>query len=436
MLHFGKEELGGAERCSLISAPGCSAQRGNASGEFAQGCESLGEFTQAFEEAFTSALTKFDSVEVYFASGMTVPAVCKMLADEIHQDLDFIAVLQAGQYEADFQAMLRNAVGRANGRWKKAGGTTSKVSRKVAIKDIPLPWASIDAYPEWVVNQISNYADAEPGDQAGARRALEHALLERPLCAGTVKYDGTCFGKLDTGELVGRKQLLGIYCDEYQQTSTASAASCNVAALRDTLSELLSVSLSQVCVWGELMCNPGYYGYRERGLASKWLCFGVVAALDGPVDDQRLCRQLNSNGFAYSFNSSSGKLRLLCCPVLRQLLQTRAGCDAVDDLFPGHSHAEMVASAAAGLSKGTNEGIVVVFTRADGQASLRKWKNSSEGASARKNEVQLLSRCLELCSGLVAKGMLDTRIESMVSMLREVAAAETTPLKKGRKVLS
>ena len=33
-------------------------------------------------------------------------------------------------------------------------------------------------------------------------------------CAGSIKYDGTCFGKLDTGELVGRKQTLGAACAE------------------------------------------------------------------------------------------------------------------------------------------------------------------------------------------------------------------------------
>ena len=46
-------------------------------------------------------------------------------------------------------------------------------------------------------------------ERARARRALEETLLSTPLRAASIKYDGTCFGKLDTGELVRRKQTLG-----------------------------------------------------------------------------------------------------------------------------------------------------------------------------------------------------------------------------------
>ena len=51
-------------------------------------------------------------------------------------------------------------------------------------------------------------------ERARARRALEETLLSTPLRAASIKYDGTCFGKLDTGELVGRKQTLGAACAE------------------------------------------------------------------------------------------------------------------------------------------------------------------------------------------------------------------------------
>ena len=51
-------------------------------------------------------------------------------------------------------------------------------------------------------------------ERARARRALEEALLSTPLRAASIKYNGTCFGKLDTGELVGRKQALGAACAE------------------------------------------------------------------------------------------------------------------------------------------------------------------------------------------------------------------------------
>ena len=81
------------------------------------------------------------------------------------------------------------------------------------------------AYPEWIAALLSNYkrvaaASATADDacsceeRARARRAPEETLLSTPLRAASIKYDGTCFGKLDTGELVERKQTLGAACAE------------------------------------------------------------------------------------------------------------------------------------------------------------------------------------------------------------------------------
>merc|ERR1712159_927298 len=117
---------------------------------------------------------------------------------------------------------------------------------------------------------------------------------------------------------------------------------CDVAALRCELSRILGTELGAVCVWGELMCNPGFYEYNTRGLAAKWLCFGVVAAVESCSADevQRLSQQLKLQGFAYSL-SNGGKLRLMVCPALRRLLTEVAGCDVVDEQFQGLTHAEV-----------------------------------------------------------------------------------------------
>ena len=94
-----------------------------------------------------------------------------------------------------------------------------------ALRDNPLlPWAGIGAYPEWwIAALLSNYkrvaaasATADGAcsceERARVRCALEETLLPTPLREAPIKYDGTCFGKLDTGELVGRKQALGAAC--------------------------------------------------------------------------------------------------------------------------------------------------------------------------------------------------------------------------------
>merc|ERR1719284_1273494 len=126
---------------------------------------------------------------------------------------------------------------------------------------------------------------------------------------------------MDTGNLVGRKAVLGPQCQTYQHTSTAPLAGCDVDALRCAIATLLGVELPRdsVCVWGELMCNPGYYNYQQRRLAGRWVAFGVVAALPEPADGAdgsealRCSAVLSAHGLAHSL-SGHGRLRLLLCP--------------------------------------------------------------------------------------------------------------------------
>jgi hypothetical protein len=87
-----------------------------------------------------------------------------------------------------------------------------------------------------------------------------------------------------------------------------------------------------------------------------------------------------------------------------------------------------VAQAAASLSAGVDEGLVLVFERPDGQASMRKWKNSAEGSSVAAKHAELLRGCLRGVPG----GMLDARIVEMVETMIRVAEAETRPAKQGR----
>lgn len=393
----------------------------------------MAHFHEAFLEALESALSKFDDLNTYFSVGMKVPQVSLMFAAEIRQDKDFMLMLAAPEHEEQLLPLIKREVGIAYGVWRKNGRIEAGTQK--TIRDNPLPWPSIDNYPEWVFGQINDYRQAALADQSEARARLEHTFLEVPLHAVTIKYDGTCFGKLDTGNLVGRRTLLGDQCAEYQQTSTAAAKNCDVAALRVELSTMLGVELlhGSVCVWGELMCNPGFYGYQERGLVAHWLCFGVIAELPLSSTEQLLeiSQILAQRGMAHNL-SQNGRLRLLLCPSLRQLLQEVAGCNVVDDMIPCTTHLDVVAKAAAGLAKGSNEGLVLVFCRDGfGQSSLRKWKNSAEGRGISKKHARLL-RSLDT-RALVIEGRLDARIADMVETIIAVAEADTAPIKIGRR---
>lgn len=384
----------------------------------------------ALDDALCSALTKFDTLEAQFGCGRSVKDVADMLVEELLGDVDLAPVLVGSEPVETLQRHIRTHVGKTYGEWKKRN--SNKVESKDAVKrqEVPLPWASIDAYPEWVMTQIELCVKAEPEEHDAACKFLEHIFLTKPILSGSIKYDGTCFGKLDNGDLCGRKEVLGSLCSEYQRTSTGSSESCDAEELKGLLSEMLGIAVARLCVWGELMCNPNFYGYRDRGLDAKWVCFGVVATFDQP--DFSLSEKLKSYGLAHSLNREGTKVRLMTCPALQELLRRVGVVHVALDEFTGLTHAEVVSKGYGALLRGENEGLVIVFEGAHGQASIRKWKNSSEGATARKKEALALQECYLQCKDLCARGRLDSRVADMVDTLRSVAAAETNPVKKGR----
>merc|ERR1719401_1563497 len=132
-----------------------------------------------------------------------------MLIDEIQRDHDYVDLGVASQGLSLVQPHVKRAVGMARGEWKRSHGVQAKASYPNPQRQVSLPWASLDSYPDWVVNQIDNYVRADPMEKFHARRHLEQTLLEKPLLAVSTKYDGTCFGKMADGDLVGRRQYLG-----------------------------------------------------------------------------------------------------------------------------------------------------------------------------------------------------------------------------------
>lgn len=367
-------------------------------------------------------------------------AVTDMFVQELMEDRDFAPLAAPPARQQEIRLRLTRALGRLYGEWKKARSCGAASGHSVGSwGQVPLPWSSIDAYPEYVAGQIDNYVGASQEEQALARRTLEHTLLEKPLCGASIKFDGTCFGKMSDGCLCGRRQTLGPRCEAYIHTTTAAADRCDIAAFRERLCKLLGKELGDVCVWGELMINPGFYNYKAKGLHERWLAFGAVCQIPFGADQaqnaqlaEELLRVLAASSLAHSI-SAAGQLRLCLCPALRNML-VECGCDVVELDYLG-SQAQVVAQAAPRLVAGEQEGIVFVYERSGGQCSVRKWKNSSEGGLVAKKHAQLLKTSRKHCKQLVTAGRLDERVLTMVETMLAVAEASTNPAKQGKKAL-
>jgi hypothetical protein len=194
------------------------------------------------------------------------------------------------------------------------------------------------------------------------------------------------------------------------------------------------LELGCVTVYGELMCNPGYYGYQEQQLSGKWLCYGaLVDAIAG--DESLVSQEFWQLSTALSgveiTHSVSGRIRLLMCPVLRRMFEA-VGCDVVEDIGTARTHAGMVAELADTLATGSVEGVVLVIPRSGGMATSRKWKNSAEGQGASVKSVRALRNCHARCADLAKVGSLDARIVEMLALMVQVADADTQPVKISR----
>jgi hypothetical protein len=195
-------------------------------------------FEEHFLEAYRSALTKFDSLDALFTSGLSVVVVASMIEEELSSDQDFAPWMSTCDSEK-VQKLVRARIGSAMADWKKHSGNSTQSATSTPGRNLER-WPSTESYQEWVVGQVMQMLDAEPEIKWFARKSLERSLLEDTIWSVSTKYDGTCVGKDSDGTIMGRN--LVIQGTSYQHTSLTVLSSCDVAGFRLALSDLLGWS--------------------------------------------------------------------------------------------------------------------------------------------------------------------------------------------------
>lgn len=403
------------------------------------------------EEAFASAATKFDDFDAFFDRGVGLDALSRLLADEMQSDLQSTPI-------QELLAFALRRCGPAYGAWKK---TSKKLPEGATARLVEndLAWASIDAYPDWVVgfakeflssahhaalllqlawrkdNRVFGFVQAARKRRKLSRWSFEHDLLDEPLVSASLKYDGTCFGRLSCGMLLGRRLVAksGTYC----HTSTSAAEACDVARFREALCRVAGDELGRVALYGELMCNPHFYDYGKKGLHSKWICFGAVVEILPDTHIHIIANNLGRSGLANSIGD--GKIRLFLCEAFRTLLCASCPmCQLVDEARSCElTHFSLVNQLAPSLVAGEHEGVVVVFRRGRHDVSIRKWKNSAEGGDVSQRHAERLRATLLELVALEKLNLLDQRVVDMVTTMLSVATARTCKIQeKKQKVMA
>ena len=94
-----------------------------------------------------------------------------------------------------FALWLRKTAGKANGAWRKGAGGAMGAKKSRALRDNPLPWASIGAYPEWIAALLSNYKRiAAASATADGAYSLRGACTRAPRARGDATANAAARG--------------------------------------------------------------------------------------------------------------------------------------------------------------------------------------------------------------------------------------------------
>ena len=209
------------------------------------------------------------------------------------------------------------------------------------------------------------------------QKELEEVFLETPTFA-TEKLDGTNLAKDETGQIYSRRLKVGADKSHYQRTSLSQVREADIRKFRELLcsaGDIEGTAVSLCVVYGELICNPEYYEYKDRGLAGQWRVFGVCLTTKPSLQDQVLTA-LTDNNFA-TVKLREEKIQILPCQALFDVAES-SGLQVVPVIASDKSIAQVVEENRAMMKRGDLEGIIfTTFTKKFRSGyNIVKWKGA------------------------------------------------------------
>lgn len=249
----------------------------------------------------------------------------------------------------------------------------------------PSPWPSIGNLSVWYADKIFHH-----GGTNRKRFSIHQTVYAYEKIDGTnlgIQCDGRLYGrryKLEEGSTSYQRIPLGDHNMPSQQTVQSIKVSLIKLLIEndddeEDISSInvndINVDASQLLLYGELLCNPERYGYRERGLESKWLGFGGVLTLCDNSNRELAAKvsiMLSKKGFLTRIYNNKVVLRLN--PTLNKLLNDNGiDCPALLDQGPLK---DVCLRQKGVMIESKLEGLVLI-----GMNFMKKWKIGVEDES-------------------------------------------------------
>ena len=256
----------------------------------------------------------------------------------------------------------------------------------------PNPWPKIDNLSVWYAKTVN--------DDLLYNEQQEQQHLQQFVYAYE-KLDGTNLGICCGGVRYGRRFMIQDGATTYQRVPIGNhnlPSQQTVQSIKASLIKSLLVGnndsndnnddislpsdiddMSQLVLYGELICNLDRYGYDKRGIGSKWLCFGAMLTIHN--DSSRIADQisigLSNRGYlpGISGNLLTKNILLRLNPTLESTLE-EYGIDC--PVLVDQGLLKDVCLRQKGIMMESNlEGLVLT-----GEAFMKKWKTGVEDESS------------------------------------------------------
>mmetsp|Transcript_20180 Transcript_20180/g.25501 ORF Transcript_20180/g.25501 Transcript_20180/m.25501 type:complete len:389 (+) Transcript_20180:61-1227(+) len=259
----------------------------------------------------------------------------------------------------------------------------------------PNPWPSIENLSKWYASTTKSAEDIGMNHPI----ALQGRRREEIFVYAYEKVDGTNLGIKCDGTIYGRRTKVADGARSYQNVPLGKH---NIPPYDTTLAKVKSslVSLEQVVttklppnnkkapeliLYGELVCIPERYGYEDRGMKSKWLCFGGILVFDDSNANSNTAQEVFSSLAKKGFlvHRRGAEIVLNMNPTLQSLLEDN-GIEC--PRFVDQGTLKDVCLRQKGLMmKSQLEGLVIT-----GENFITKWKIGDEDESSGLSDLKSL----------------------------------------------
>ncbi len=254
------------------------------------------------------------------------------------------------------------------------------------------------------------------------------------LCYGSItatpKFDGTNLSlscSLESNNIYGRRFIIEKGQLTYQKTDLSKVRQINIEPLKQEFIRFNNIkeSLIMFRINGELMCNPEFYNYKEKGYNGELIAFGISISVDG--NNEQLSKRLNENGWSskcHTYGDGSDRKYIVLSANKKLIEFLIQNCiNSVPLVSSELTLPEFVQYQKESMINQTQEGYCIIMEELE-YFHCSKWKIATENQTTCRQQLKSLIELLTNNQSI--KMTLPEPLFPMLTNLYDVVCSETS----------